>query len=182
MITGLSLPCRGRLICGRRVKSMQEKSIFDRFRDWLRRLLETLFSRDILEQIGMSMRGEDPEGGSAPADGISGEKDARQEMTEQERKRMMESPFERRHILFYGRVQGVGFRYHAMNGARLFGLTGWVSNLSDGSVEMEVQGPSEAIDCMLRELGSGRWIRVESMDTRMIPVVRDERGFHVRGY
>ena len=46
----------------------------------------------------------------------------------------------RKHILFYGRVQGVGFRYHATYKASLLGLTGWVRNLEDGSVEMEVQG------------------------------------------
>ena len=42
----------------------------------------------------------------------------------------------RKHILFYGRVQGVGFRYHATYKASLLGLTGWVRNLEDGSVEM----------------------------------------------
>ena len=35
----------------------------------------------------------------------------------------------RKHILFYGRVQGVGFRYHATYKASLLGLTGWVRNL-----------------------------------------------------
>lgn len=160
---------------------MQEKSFFERLREWFRRFLEILFSKDVLEQIGLSMRGEDA-GGNSTAAGVSGEGSAEHEITQEERKRMMESPVERRHILFFGRVQGVGFRYHAMNGARLFGLTGWVANLMDGSVEMEVQGPSEAIDYMLRELGNGRWIRVENMDTKIIPVVSDERGFHVRGY
>ena len=38
----------------------------------------------------------------------------------------------RKHILFYGRVQGVGFRYHATYKASLLGLTGWVRNLEDG--------------------------------------------------
>ena len=35
----------------------------------------------------------------------------------------------RKHIMFYGRVQGVGFRYHATYKASLLGLTGWVRNL-----------------------------------------------------
>lgn len=160
---------------------MQEKSFFERIREWFRRFLEILFSKDVLEQIGMSIRGEDTDS-RASTEGHSPESSTDREVTQEERERMMESPVERRHILFFGRVQGVGFRYHAMNGARLFGLTGWVTNLMDGSVEMEVQGPSEAIDYMLRELGNGRWIRVESMETKIIPTVRDERGFHVRGY
>ena len=41
----------------------------------------------------------------------------------------------RRHYLFYGRVQGVGFRFTTYQKAKNLGLTGWVCNLSDGSVE-----------------------------------------------
>ena len=44
----------------------------------------------------------------------------------------------RKHIIFYGRVQGVGFRYYAVQKANQLGLTGWVKNLYDGSVEMKV--------------------------------------------
>ena len=72
----------------------------------------------------------------------------------------METPVERRRICFYGRVQGVGFRYHLMQDARNQGLTGWVRNLADGSVEAEIQGPSAAIDYVILNLGKGRWIRV----------------------
>ena len=43
----------------------------------------------------------------------------------------------RKHIVFYGRVQGVGFRYYAVNKANQLGLTGWVKNLPDGTVEMK---------------------------------------------
>ena len=45
----------------------------------------------------------------------------------------------RKHIIFRGRVQGVGFRYHSTYKAENLGLTGWVRNCYDGSVEMEVQ-------------------------------------------
>ena len=44
----------------------------------------------------------------------------------------------RKHI-FAGLQSGVGFRYRALYAASL-GLTGWVQNLWDGRVEMEVQG------------------------------------------
>ena len=37
-------------------------------------------------------------------------------------------------------VQGVGFRYFAMRQANTFGLTGYVKNMRDGSVELEVEG------------------------------------------
>ena len=37
----------------------------------------------------------------------------------------------RKHLIFSGRVQGVGFRYRAMNIAQMLGLTGWVKNRWD---------------------------------------------------
>lgn len=39
-----------------------------------------------------------------------------------------------------GRVQGVGFRYYTVQAARSLGLSGWVRNRADGSVEIEVAG------------------------------------------
>ena len=48
----------------------------------------------------------------------------------------------RKHIFFSGDVQGVGFRYRSFYIAQSLGLTGWVENLWDGRVEMEVSSPS----------------------------------------
>jgi acylphosphatase len=44
-----------------------------------------------------------------------------------------------------GQVQGVGFRYAAMAQARRLGLTGWVANLPDGSVEGVAAGADAAL-------------------------------------
>lgn len=44
-----------------------------------------------------------------------------------------------------GRVQGVGFRYALADEAAALGLTGWVRNRSDGTVEACVQGPAAAV-------------------------------------
>ena len=93
-----------------------------------------------------------------------------------------EKDYVREHIIFHGRVQGVGFRYQAMYAARTYGLTGWVENLPDGSVEMEVQGTPAGIGRVLTHLGSGHWIRIDDMDVEELPVVPGERGFSVRGY
>ena len=49
----------------------------------------------------------------------------------------------RRHIIFTGWVQGVGFRYRARHAADLYGCTGWVRNEWEGSVTMEIQGEEE---------------------------------------
>lgn len=82
----------------------------------------------------------------------------------------------RRHIIFYGRVQGVGFRYYSTHKAQELGLTGWVRNLYDGTVEMEVQGRSEDIDRLIRYLDGRQWIEIEKMDVRNLPVT-EERDF-----
>ena len=49
------------------------------------------------------------------------------------------------HIFFFGRVQGVGFRYTCKTVAQRYAVSGWVSNLPDGSVEMTVEGEPAAI-------------------------------------
>lgn len=79
----------------------------------------------------------------------------------------------RKHILFSGRVQGVGFRYTSCYLARSLGLTGWVKNLWDGDVEMEVQGDPEAVGKLIEQLHEGRFIRIERMESQEISVIRE---------
>lgn len=55
----------------------------------------------------------------------------------------------RARILIQGRVQGVSFRYHTMQEARILGLTGWVRNLWDGRVEVLLTGDEEAVKQMI---------------------------------
>ncbi len=79
----------------------------------------------------------------------------------------------RKHIVFYGRVQGVGFRYYAVNKANQLGLTGWVKNLPDGTVEMEVQGEEPFIDQLIIFLQNRTYIWIEKLDARSIPLLDD---------
>ena len=88
----------------------------------------------------------------------------------------------RKHIFFSDRVQGVGFRYSAIYLARPLGLTGWVENLWDGRVEMEVQGDEDAIAELLRGLRTQRFIIIDDMEIRTLPLVEDERSFRAKGY
>ena len=60
-----------------------------------------------------------------------------------------------RRIIVRGRVQGVGFRWHALRLAAGLPLTGWVRNLPDGSVECFVQGEEAAIRRFMDVLSDG---------------------------
>lgn len=86
----------------------------------------------------------------------------------------------RRHITFYGWVQGVGFRYRARHAADLYGCTGWVRNEWDGSVTLEIQGEEESIDQVILAIERGTYVRIENMDSRTIPVEPEERGFRTK--
>ncbi|HEY73932.1 MAG: acylphosphatase [Chloroflexi bacterium] len=50
------------------------------------------------------------------------------------------------HAVVHGRVQGVNFRYYTTRTAQRLGLTGWVGNRWDGTVETVAEGPREALD------------------------------------
>jgi acylphosphatase len=60
-----------------------------------------------------------------------------------------------RRALVSGQVQGVGFRHHTKVHARELGLTGWVRNLPDGTVEALIEGPESAVDSMITWLQRG---------------------------
>ena len=84
----------------------------------------------------------------------------------------------RRHIIFYGSVQGVGFRYRACHAAEHYGCTGWVRNEWDGSVTMEIQGEKEQIDRVLLSIEQSPFVHIENLSSQTIPVDPEERGFH----
>lgn len=92
----------------------------------------------------------------------------------------MDRELVRKHYYFDGRVQGVGFRYKAMYMARNLDLTGWVKNLYDGRVEMEVQGEEETIDCFLSQLQEDQYISITDIEEEEISLVL-ERTFKVTG-
>ncbi len=77
----------------------------------------------------------------------------------------------RKRFVFHGSVQGVGFRYKACYSAKNRGVSGWVRNLADGSVEMEAEGYPADIEAVVRALEEHSWGNVESVDEEIIPLV-----------
>ena len=64
-------------------------------------------------------------------------------------------PIETWQVRAYGRVQGVGYRDACVRRARALGVTGWVRNRADGSVEAMLQGPPEQLGKLCDRLRDG---------------------------
>ena len=101
------------------------------------------------------------------------------ELSETEREQLKKAGCIRKHIYFSGRVQAVGFRYSALCLAKELQLTGWVKNLYDGSVEMEVEGEEPLIDELIIFLQNRTYVWIENMDAKSIPLEHDN-GFYER--
>lgn len=87
---------------------------------------------------------------------------------------------ERWRIQCFGRVQHVGFRYTAKYLAGDLDLTGWVKNLHDGSVLMEVQGGTAQLRKFLIQLKSQRHLHIEKSLIAVLPPLPNERDFRVQ--
>ena len=86
-----------------------------------------------------------------------------------------------RRFIVSGRVQGVGFRYFALDAARREGVNGYVMNHGDGSVEAVAEGESEAIERFERALRRGpSRSRVEQVMVDEIEPAFGNSGFNIR--
>ena len=59
------------------------------------------------------------------------------------------------HAIVRGRVQKVGFRWFVMRNAQRLGLSGWVRNNPDGTVELEASGPVTSVDQLKARVNTG---------------------------
>ena len=57
-----------------------------------------------------------------------------------------------------GNVQGVGLRVFVVDNASKLGITGWVRNMADGTVEMEAQGNPDKLDQLFATIKEGNLI------------------------
>ena len=84
-------------------------------------------------------------------------------------------------MLVRGFVQGIGFRYAAADAARSRGVSGWVRNRADGSVEAAFEGKPGAVDGMVRWCEHGpRGAEVDEIEVYDEPP-EGLYGFEIRG-
>lgn len=73
-------------------------------------------------------------------------------------------------LQIYGRVQGVGFRYYTQKKAEELGITGYVKNRPDGSVYIEAEGNTDALEAFLLWCEEGpSWAHVRKVEKQWIP-------------
>ncbi len=80
-----------------------------------------------------------------------------------------------------GRVQGVCFRAFVRTLANEINVTGWVKNMNDGSVTMELQGEPMVLEYLIDKIKKGRGrINVTNFEISDLPVVEGEDKFAIR--
>jgi acylphosphatase len=84
-------------------------------------------------------------------------------------------------VFYEGRVQGVGFRWTVRHIAKGFDVIGWVRNLIDGRVEMQVSGQENEVHAFINAIGQSElrsYIRRMTEDKLQTPV--EANGFEIR--
>ncbi len=85
------------------------------------------------------------------------------------------------HIMITGRVQGVGFRWFVARAAHRLGVSGYVRNLYDGSVEIHAEGERQAIDHFISEVRVGpSSAMVETLETDWMQPTQEFSSFEIR--
>jgi acylphosphatase len=86
----------------------------------------------------------------------------------------------RRHVYYSGTVQGVGFRYTVRQVARDLPVTGFVRNLSDGAVEVVVEGEGDPVARLLEEVAAAMGGCITQAGVTDEPATGEFEGFGVR--
>ncbi len=87
----------------------------------------------------------------------------------------------RKVVTVTGRVQGVGFRYFVRQEAHARGISGWVKNLNDGSVMMEIQSTPAVLEDLIERLKKGNgFSKIVQLKEYEVPVVEGENKFGIK--
>lgn len=87
----------------------------------------------------------------------------------------------RYYILVEGRVQGVGFRYLCQFNAANYDLTGWIRNMDNGMVEMQIQGEEININKFINTIKAGnRFIKVDELYQKKLDIINEEKKFSIK--
>jgi acylphosphatase len=84
-------------------------------------------------------------------------------------------------VIFEGRVQGVGFRYTVKDLARGFDVCGWVKNLADGTVELQVMGEPAEVASFIREIAEESNVahHIKHFTSTSIPLLENCTSFKI---
>lgn len=94
----------------------------------------------------------------------------------------MAANIQTRRYVVTGRVQGVGFRWYVEREARVLGLSGWVRNRQDGSVEVLAAGTNEQLNALYDKLRQGpRAARVDDVDVQEAAPLAEKGTFRIEG-
>ena len=86
----------------------------------------------------------------------------------------------RYHLFFTGSVQGVGFRYTTRALADKYSINGWVANLTDGRVELEIEGKNSDIDIFLSNLQKEFKSYITGIEKNELPLLKKDTGFYIK--
>lgn len=93
---------------------------------------------------------------------------------------MSDSVKRRLHAIVKGQVQGVGYRQYTVRRANVLGLSGWVRNLHDRSVEVVAEGPDDRLESFVASLREGPSAAVVwHIDVRYEQATGQYKGFRV---
>ena len=92
----------------------------------------------------------------------------------------MSESVDRLRVIFRGDVQGVGFRYTARRAASAYPrITGTVSNLPDGTVELNAEGPLTDIDSLISDISRRMSTYISDIERHASTGTRIYSGFRI---
>lgn len=86
----------------------------------------------------------------------------------------------RYHLFFSGSVQGVGFRYTARSLADKYGINGWAENLTDGRVELEIEGSVRDLNNFIEDLHGEFKDYIKGIEKEELPFSGENKSFYIK--